>query len=75
MVQEIGSDIDDRGDFDEVYDKIELFLHYKLFLHYNFYQLSFCTSVFKNRAFCSSFYIIFGLISDFSRYIKCNANV
>ena len=23
MVQEIGSDIDDRGDFDEVYDKIE----------------------------------------------------
>lgn len=23
VVQEIGSDIDDRGDFDEVYDKIE----------------------------------------------------
>ena len=23
MVQEIGSDIDDRGDFNEVYDKIE----------------------------------------------------
>ena len=23
MVQEIGSDIDDRGDFDQVYDKIE----------------------------------------------------